>query len=712
MSVQQVLNKGRIHAKLWLDNLESSAFDQVTNLTNLPFAFHHVAIMPDAHAGRGTVVGSVLATQGAIVPNCVGVDIGCFSGDTRIPLVSGKQESLAELESRTEPFLVYASTPDKKITAALAVCRKTRLCATLVSVTLDSGEKIRCTPDHKFRLRDGSYREAESLKTGDRLFPFYQFVDKDGYEVVYIPKTRTYQRFHWVLARNGRLGQIPGFDGQKTIIHHKDFDKRNNLPENLEFMGASDHLKFHRSIAERNTYWQSPDFEAKRIAGIRDKIANDPEFLELKGKIGTENITKYMSENREEFLEKIAENGERGKKYLVSYNKSEKGRAKTKEIMNRIYECELCGQKCKGPSAFAHHKRKFHDNHKVLLVEPLLEKEDVYCLTVEDFHNFAISSGVFVHNCGMTAVRVWKYTPTRDEIKKIMRNIREKIPVGFESRQFTHKRAKELDKYFASKIVNQFAGQASYKQLGTLGGGNHFIEIQKDGLGQCYIMIHSGSRNLGKRVAEHFDNVAKEINRKLNSVVPPSWDLAFLPEGSDELAQYLEAMEYCCCYAELNRSIMLELAMDAFFEVLPREGGLGEILDVRHNYVAKETHFGEEVFVHRKGAVRADEGKLVIIPGSQGTKSFIAAGLGNPDSFLSCSHGSGRKLSRSAAKKSLDLAQEQAMMDALGVVHGIRNESDLDEAPGAYKDLDQVMAFQDDLVKPLFVLTPVGVVKG
>jgi tRNA-splicing ligase RtcB len=314
--------------------------------------------------------------------------------------------------------------------------------------------------------------------------------------------------------------------------------------------------------------------------------------------------------------------------------------------------------------------------------------------------------------CGMTAVRVLGSVPSRGEVERIMEDIRKKIPVGFDSRGSTHKRSKELDKYFASKIVNQFAGQASYKQIGTLGGGNHFIEIQRDELGQCYIMIHSGSRNLGKRVAEHFDNVAKEINRKLYSVVPPSWDLAFLPIDSDEASQYLEAVEYCCSYAELNRSVMLELAVESFCEIMDCCLPDAQPLDVRHNYVAKETHFGEEVFVHRKGAVRAYEGRLVIIPGSQGTKSFIAKGLGNPDSFLSCSHGAGRKLSRSAAKKSLDLEEQKAIMDSLGVVHGICSASDLDESPGAYKDISQVMENQNDLVAPLVTLTPIGVVKG
>ncbi len=182
-----------------------------------------------------------------------------------------------------------------------------------------------------------------------------------------------------------------------------------------------------------------------------------------------------------------------------------------------------------------------------------------------------------------------------------------------------------------------------------------------------------------------------------------------------EANTYLWLMEKCCKYAEVNRQIM---EREVLFALLAATGQINiakefpPSLDVRHNYIAKETHFGQEVFVHRKGAVRARNGELVIIPGSQGTCSYIARGLGNPMSFESCSHGSGRKMSRSEAKKSLDLEGERAKMDALGVVHGIRHESDLDEAPGAYKDIDVVMQNQCDLVEVVTRLTPVGVVKG
>lgn len=333
--------------------------------------------------------------------------------------------------------------------------------------------------------------------------------------------------------------------------------------------------------------------------------------------------------------------------------------------------------------------------------------------------------------CGMRAKKLADCVPELEIIKAIMGKIRESVPVGFSSR--TETPAKDYlffdslyeaakDAGVKRKVVDQFFSKKAALQLGTLGGGNHFIELQTNELGEFFLMIHTGSRNLGKRVAEEFGTISKEINRKNHSSVPPSFDLAFLPAGTEECNTYLWLMERCCRYAELNRQIIEDEVVNAFCSsVLDHGLSYGELergvisqpsLDVRHNYIAKETHFGQEVLVHRKGAVRARKDEMVIIPGSQGTCSYIARGLGEPMSFESCSHGSGRKMSRSEAKKSLDLESERAKMDALGVVHGIRHESDLDEAPGAYKDIDIVIQNQCDLVEVVTRLTPVGVVKG
>jgi tRNA-splicing ligase RtcB len=244
--------------------------------------------------------------------------------------------------------------------------------------------------------------------------------------------------------------------------------------------------------------------------------------------------------------------------------------------------------------------------------------------------------------------------------------------------------------------------------LGTLGGGNHFIELQTDGK-YMWVMIHSGSRNLGKQVADHYNKIAKKLNERWYSNVPAKFDLAFLPTTSMECINYLDEMNYCVEFAAANRKAMMGEVLHCLSEVFGlvyRE----EPIDIAHNYAAVENHFGQNVMVHRKGATRAREGELGIIPGSQGTSSFIVRGKGNRDSFHSCSHGAGRRMGRKQAQRELNLVEEQASMG--GIIHSIRNEKDLDEAPGAYKDIYVVMANQEDLVEIVTELTPMVVVKG
>lgn len=226
-----------------------------------------------------------------------------------------------------------------------------------------------------------------------------------------------------------------------------------------------------------------------------------------------------------------------------------------------------------------------------------------------------------------------------------------------------------------------------------------------------WIMIHSGSRNLGYKVAKHFNELAKAINARYHSVVTAKMELAFLPIDTPEAKAYLAEMDYCIEFALANRKLMMTRMVEALAEVVgPFEHG--EIINKAHNFAAWEHHFGHNVIVHRKGATRAYEGELGMIPGSQGSKSYIVRGLGNDQSFRSCSHGAGRKLGRKAAQRQLDLAAEIAHLEAQGVIHGIRHQKDLDEATGAYKDIDIVMENQRDLAEIVVELRPLAVLKG
>jgi len=312
--------------------------------------------------------------------------------------------------------------------------------------------------------------------------------------------------------------------------------------------------------------------------------------------------------------------------------------------------------------------------------------------------------------CGMCAVKTSLTEIDTETLKKIMGEIRKVIPLGF-----GHHKEMQSDNLMPDftniktdkpTIYKEF--DSARKQLGTLGGGNHFIEIQKGDDGHIWIMIHSGSRNLGFKVAKHYNDIAKELNAKWLSSVLKKVDLAFLPIKTKEAKAYMREMNYCVEFALANRKLMMERVKDCFAG--KTKGFIcDDMINIAHNYAVFENHFGKNVLIHRKGATLAREGTIGIIPGSQGTKSYIVEGLGNKDSFESC-HGAGRKMGRKDAERTLDLAEEQKKLE--GIIHSVRGVKDLDEASGAYKDISVVMDNQKDLVKILVELSPLAVIKG
>ena len=317
--------------------------------------------------------------------------------------------------------------------------------------------------------------------------------------------------------------------------------------------------------------------------------------------------------------------------------------------------------------------------------------------------------------CGMCAVKTnWKMEdlPAHVIRKEIMKGIRARIPLGIEH----HKEAQDA-KYLPQghdidkmEIVKR-RQHSILHEVGTLGGGNHFIELQKDEEGNLWIMIHSGSRNLGKQVGDYYNKIAASLNEKWHSVVSPEIRLPFLPHGTREFGAYWNEMKYCIDFALCNRRLMMERIQEVIADSL-KGIEFEPMINIAHNYAAFEHHFGKDVIVHRKGATLAREGVISIIPGSQGTASYIVEGLGNPDSFCSCSHGAGRVLSRKAAIKTLDMNAEVRNLEAKGIIHAIRCQDDMQEASGAYKDIDTVIANESDLVKLKTKLLPIAVIKG
>jgi tRNA-splicing ligase RtcB len=246
------------------------------------------------------------------------------------------------------------------------------------------------------------------------------------------------------------------------------------------------------------------------------------------------------------------------------------------------------------------------------------------------------------------------------------------------------------------------------QQLGTLGSGNHFIEVCLDEVDRLWVMLHSGSRGIGNAIGTYFIELARNDMMRLQ-VNLPDRNLAYLTEGTEYFDDYVEAVEWAQSYARQNREEMMKLVLNGLRQHLPPFAITDTAVNCHHNYVAREHHFGADVWVTRKGAIRAGKGELGIVPGSMGTRSYIVRGLGNPDSFHSSAHGAGRRMSRAEARRrfSADDLKQQTQ----GVVCR-KDQGVLDEIPAAYKDIDEVMASQQDLTEVVHTLRQIVNVKG
>lgn len=315
--------------------------------------------------------------------------------------------------------------------------------------------------------------------------------------------------------------------------------------------------------------------------------------------------------------------------------------------------------------------------------------------------------------CGMCAVQTNLEHLDPSRLKRLIADIRARIPLGFKHHETAQDIARMPEVPHPSSLpVIEREYDKALRQLGTLGGGNHFIEIQKGADGLIWIMLHSGSRNLGKQVADYYNHSAIQLNTQWRSPVPRAAQLAYLPLDTPQGQSYMQEMQYCIDFAFANRRLMMDRILEVFEDHQKGTMRWAPMINIAHNYAAKEQHLGRELIIHRKGATLASEDTIGIIPGSQGTQSFIVKGKGNPDSFHSCSHGAGRIMGRKQAQRSLNLQDEIARLDKQGILHAIRHQNDLDEAAGAYKDICQVMKNQQDLVEVLLVLSPLAVIKG
>ena len=674
------------------DGWSTGAHVQAADTARARGVIHPVAVMPDAHVGKGACIGTVVATEGTIIPTCVGVDIGCFVGETKVPLLDGSQRTLRSMAESNQTFWVYSiDQSSMQIAPGRAIALRTRRSAELVRVVVSGGDEIVCTPDHEFMLRDGNYRPASSLKFNDSLMPLYrQWQARDGYESANNGKgttrqthRRVYEHFHGPVVKG-------------KVVHHTNGNHFDNRPENLELLDVTAHSAHHRRVGHRFDN-DDPELQARRLEGIRQS-ASTPERQARMAAVGRQNIVTYMTDRPDHFAASVERNGARGAKYLREFNTTPR-------------DCDQCDHTAKNPAALRWHKERVHQtNHKVVSVTPLDEKADVYCLQVEEHHNFALAAGVFVHNCGVSSVRLdCTADDLPDTLDGVLAAFAEAVPpINHGHRARRSRGEDEMIRLGAAPSGLADMGRAA-TQMGTLGSGNHFLELSLDRFERVWIVVHSGSRWIGNYLAQQHIAIASKLDDKA-----PSKDLAAFVEDQPEFDAYISDMLWAQDYAYANRQVILAAAAVAFEKATGLPITKCKVVDqvqCHHNYAVQEQHHGQTVWVTRKGAIRARVGDRGIIPGSMGASTFIVEGLGSADSYASASHGAGRTMSRSQAKDRLSVDTMRDQM-AGRVWRENRAAALLDEAPDAYKSIDKVMAWQADLCVATDELTSVVNYKG
>ena len=752
--------------------------EQIKRICDQPaFADSKIKIMADCHAGAGCVIGTTMTIKDKVVPNIVGVDIGCFTGDTKVALADGRSLSFIELinEKNVEHYGYSIDTKTNEVKISkLDFPRKIKTVDKLVKITLDNSKTITCTLDHLIMTRTGSYVEAKDLQIGEALMPFNikqrqdlldeEYCDTNNYlpthYVVYNPSNGTYRYCHYLAdeynQRHFNIGKVVA----KYVRHHEDFNKYNNNPTNIRRVLWQYHYKLHADhvgqlskegkagfglYAKENPEFFSKAGKARANSTWNDKNsvvnrqrAKDKMYkLNKEGKVNTEEQRKNSSIRMTEFnktsgksftnrnsdpLFKAAQKFSRIKKVCLlcegnineyTYNLNRKQFYNYPYYDNAKEFCDSIGINIQSIT-----KETIYHNHIITAIEFISNTADVYCLTCSEYQNFALDSGIFVHNCGMLVV---KLKNKHIELQQVDKFITQNVIAGMKCRSENHAYTDGID-LSKLKCAKQCNIEKGYRSIGTLGGGNHFIEFDKDDEGTIYLVIHTGSRHLGLEVAQHYTRLAqnniqskpkifiqKEIERlksenreheisariaELNAQFDKSKsnkEFAYV-EGED-FENYLHDMKIMQQFADINRKAIasdilkgLKLKVDEEFTTV-------------HNYIDTEN------MIVRKGAVSANLCEKLIIPINMRDGSLLCVGKGNPDYNNSAPHGAGRILGRKQAKETLTVSEFKKQMK--GIYSSTVNASTLDESPMAYKPIDAILENILDTVLIYKVIKPI-----
>ena len=701
----------RIPIKVWLDNknqIEESALQQAKNISNLPFAFKWVALMPDVHQGYGMPIGGILAAENVVVPNAVGVDIGCLDKETEF-LTQNGWKKMNEYQNG-DKVLQYNKENDTAnfVEPINYIVKK---CDNFIHFKNSKGLNQVLSDEHKMLIWKGFKKRGYNLDD---------------------------MRADEVLDLGNRLDK--GYYGIKTSF---DIDNGEgiNMTENeikLDVMIAADgSIKFERED-EHQIYLHFKKYNKIERARKLLKL-NKIHFKETLGKNGTTHIYFFINKKFNKDLSKYWMANKNQLKVLSEESKLWDGHcgyrscfvSTNKGSADVIQFAFTATNKRAGICKINYKKKNWKPCYYVIptknnvigltnTISKIKSKDGKkYCFTVPSGY-FVVrrNDKIFITgNCGMAFVETNLHESDFSEegLKNFIDNLMREIPVGFKHHKEMQESnfVKNLYKKYQLEITpfdKEFA--KAFYQMGTLGGGNHFLEVQRDEDDRICIMIHSGSRNFGYKIANYFNKIAKELNKKWFSSVPEKHDLDFLPVDTKEGQEYIKWMNVALEFAMENRQKMLEVIKNELKNLFPDVEFKNEI-NAHHNYASIENHFNRNVWVHRKGAIRVREGEYGIIPGAMGSYSYIVKGKGNSESFHSCSHGAGRVMSRKKAKENISVEKTINDLKDSGVVLGKQKKQDIsEESRFAYKDIDDVINKQLDLIEPVKKLKTLAVIKG
>lgn len=710
----------RIPIKMWLDDIEDGALKQAMDIAHLPFVFKHIAIMPDCLA-EGTEALTV-------------------DGFKKIADLSVTEDKVANYNPETNK--IFFDNPTQVVDRPL---RESEKMFEFVSTFLDKGVIV--SEKHRMPYVENMGTTADKLmektRFKDYVWSATGLEDDTPYDISY----ELLCLIAWCVGdgniKNGAIRE-DGSYGSRSIRFGFTKDRKikrvSNLLNALGFRYNLRKDKYQTAI-EMNVedskqiieyIGVDKSYPVSFIAGLSNEqgLIFLEEALKVDGdwiNYQTYGVIRYHSKREKDvnFLSSLAaihlgltnDNTRMSEGYNV-----------IKMHYMSVIRNSMLSESGNGMSNSTIMKREMKYNKNVVCITCtsgfFIARQNGLTFISGNCHQgygmpiggVVATKGIVVPNfvgvdigCGVCIARTPLEDIDHDTLKKIKSRIEERIPVGFDHHKVCQD-WKGFDKAPDIEIVSREHASAR-KQIGTLGGGNHFIEIQRGSDMHIWIMIHSGSRNFGFKIAREYHNKAVNLCEKWYSNIPNK-DLSFLPMQSEEAYEYIHAMEYALEFAKASREMMMTTVISIFGEYCGYNyNTFDRHIDVHHNYAAWENHFGSNIILHRKGAISAREDQIGIIPGSQGTKSYIVKGKGNPESFMSCSHGAGRRMGRKQAKRELDLQVEIKRLDDADILHSVQCIDDLDEAPGAYKSISEVMNNQKDLVEIDIELTPIAVVK-